>query len=229
MNSKIKKRLHMLKVVQSVCNDANAAITSINALNNAYTRLKSKIGEIDIAAQEQVLDIRGRKNEKDNIKKKLALVAGKIAVAVMTYAHDSEDIVLKKEVGYTDKKLNSLSDDLIIKFSKNIFDKATPVIAGLADYGIDPAMLTTLESLLTDFEKASPKVKEARSRKKMYTANLEKLIKEAIEILKNDIDHLVKILDGNYANFVTLYKNARSIDDYHGRKQKEEPLPSPGA
>jgi hypothetical protein len=71
----------------------------------------------------------------------------------------------------------------------------------------------------------NPKVKEARSRKKVSTATLKKLMQEAIDILKNDMDHLVNILDGSFENFVMRYKNARSVDNYHGRGAKPEPAP----
>ena len=215
----------MLKVVQSVCNDANVAITSIAALNNAYTRLNSKIGEIDVTAQGQIIDTSGLTKEKDTVKEKLSGATGKIAQAIMAYAHDNEVYALEKEVQFTAKKLNRVSDELLIKISTNILNAATPLVGVLADYTVDTPTLENFENLKTDFEKISPKVPEARNKKKMYTARLEKLVHEADDILKNDMDRLVNILDETHADFMILYKHARVTDEYHVHRQKPEPVP----
>jgi chromosome segregation ATPase len=225
MKKSINHKLQMLKVVQTVCSENSAAVTSITALNNAFIRLNGKIAEIDLAAQGHLTDNVGCTREKNQVKRNLTELAGKTAKAIMAYAHDHANENLEVEIHSLTRKLYRAGDNLLIEVSANVLSSANSLVAEIAEYGVDAAMLTTFESVKADFERLSPKVNDMRNRKKALTAKLETLTKECIDILKSDMDRLVEILGDAYAEFKILYKHARVIEGSRVRKPKPEPTP----
>ena len=88
---------------------------------------------------------------------------------------------------------------------------ATTHAAELADYGLTPALLTTLDGHITAFADALSDPRHAIAERMVHTTAIEALIPEIDAILDGRLDRLVEQLKGT--PFYTEYHPARTIVD----------------
>ena len=224
MNTRIKNRFHMLKVVQDTCAESIAAINSIPACKDAYIRLEGIITKMEDSMKEQIADHTGLTKEKKYLKQLLADMTVMVAGGLESYAHNKHDYSLEGEMHCSLSQLMRMTDDVMVERCKVIQSKANDLVADLSTYAIDATLLTAFLDRIKDFEKICPKVSEAVDARKLYTATLDALLVEATDLLKHEMDHLIVLIDDSHATFKKLYKNSRAIDDYRG-KRNAPPLP----
>ena len=222
MNTRIRNRFHMLKVVHDTCTESVTAINSIPACKDAYIRLGEIIGKMESSMKIQIADHTGLTKEKKYLKQLLAETTVAVASGLMSYAHNNHDYSLEEEMRCTTSKLLRMNDDVMVERCETIKDKGNDLVADLADYAVDAALLTKLTDRIKDFEKIYPKVSETIDARKMHTTKLDNLLSEANDVLKNELDRMVLLLDAIYDDFKMQYKNSRAIDDYRGRRNAAE-------
>lgn len=214
----------MLKVVYDTCSESLTAVNNITACKEAYIKLGKIISTMEDSMQVQITDHTGLTKEKNYLKQLLAEMTVAVSGGLVSYAHNKHDYALEGEMHCSLTQLERMSDDVMLERCKTVKTKANDLVAELADFAIDAALITQFTDRIKDFEKICPKVSEAIDTRKMHTANLDNLIAEASDLLKNEMDRLVVLIDDTHETFKKLYKNARSIDDYHGRRTAA-PLP----
>lgn len=222
MNTRIKNRFHMLKVVHDTCTESVTAINSIPACKDAYIRLGEIIGKMEDSLKVQIADHKGLTKEKNYLKELLAETTVAVASGMMSYAHNKHDYSLEEEMRCSIAKLVKMNDDVMAERCETIKDKGNDLVAELADYAVDATLLAKLTDRIKDFEKIYPKVSEAIDARKMHTAKLDDLLSEASDLLKNEMDRVVLLLADSYSDFKKVYKNSRAIDDYRGRRNATE-------
>ena len=224
MNTHIRNRFHMLKVVYDTCSESLTAVNSIPACKDAYIRLGEIVTKMESSMQVQMVDHTGLTKEKNYLKQLLAETTAAVAGGVVSYAHNKHDFSLEGEMRCSTSLLARMSDDVMLERCKMVKTKADGLLAELADYAIDAALITKLVDRIKDFEKIIPKVSEAIDTRKLHTAGMNQMIAEATDLLRNEMDALVLLLDDVHAPFKKQYKISRSIDDYRG-KRNAAPLP----
>jgi hypothetical protein len=155
------------------------------------------------------------------VKGLLANKLAKIASATMAYAYEIGNHQLEKEVDYSESILERLNDELFMETSGVIYDKSFALKTELADYGLGDADFTKASSLRDSFKLLCPNVSEVRDKHKADNALLNEKIGEVRELLRKKIDRLTRVLAEANPDFYALYKNARAIDDYHGKSKKQ--------
>ena len=106
-----------------------------------------------------------------------------------------------------------MRDDQLAPSCNNIHDAANTNLVALAPYGITAAMLTSFNTLITNYSAAVPKPRNAASLRKTYATTLKNMFKEADDILKNQLDKTSVQFKAANLEFYTAYKNNRIIID----------------
>ena len=214
----------MLKVVGSICDKQTALFATVPALNDAYTRYKAILTEIDTVGVQTAVVIKGITAEKNNAREHLVKLSLIVSKALMAYAHLANDVSLQQEVHYSPTMLMKMRDKSLIFVAKKIYDKGLAYETNLANYGVTNDILVQLLAALDDFALKAPEPREAIDIRKTNNLKITKLIAKATDILNNEIDHMIYILPDAHADVKSTFKSGRIVIDYHGPIQ-QEPLP----
>ena len=161
MLSTNQNRLDMLKVVGSICDKQTALFSSVSALNDAYTRYKAILSEIDAAGVQTATVVKGITAGKNKVREQLVKSALIVSKALMAYAHLAGNVTLKQEVHYSQSALLSMRDKNLLFISKKIYDKGVEFASDIANYGVDNTMLAQFLAAYNDFSVKAPAPREA--------------------------------------------------------------------
>ena len=172
-----ENRISMFYAVGSVCDSHTAVWAATVPYANAFGELKVNLGliENDIEVQESgLLGI-----TKDKALKKEAMVAKALEVAQATYAlaTDTGDTVLQGKVNYSNSDLLLGRDTIVGQRCQGVHTEATTVILALAPYGILPADLTALQTLIDDYVAVVSAPRAALTVRKGATAEIDALVR----------------------------------------------------
>ncbi len=228
MKYQIENKINQIDVTLSVEEKFHTEMSSIQALEDGFTALRSIRSGIDDALEVHLAVITGIATNKKL--SKLALVEHGMLVseAISSYGHSIGDQELKESMMFSRSKLKRCRDEALVGIVLVILAKATEYSTQLVDYGVDAAEITALETANTDFKKRIPKPKEARDSRKECTAKLDLLCKEASVLQKNVLDKLVDRLPDSYAEAKAAYKNSCMIIDNRGKRKKAAKLAGMG-
>ncbi len=228
MNTKITNTTDMVDELILVCDGNSPAISSIPALETAYTGLKAKRVVIKDTAMLQENVITGYATQKRVAKELCVKKILKVSKSLVAYGHIKGDNPLVESMKFSASALGRMRAAKLVLVGWNVFNAATALSSDIVDYGTEAADLSALENAIKEFTLLIPEPKEARDIRKGCTAKLRVLTKETNTLLKKVMDPLIVVLDEAYADFIVLYFNARSITDVHGKKKKAAPVTGVG-
>jgi hypothetical protein len=203
----------MYRATEMHCDENAAIIAAIPAFVAAFNEFKSKIVAISETEQLKVVVIKGIATDKSTAKQALAETALDIANAVYAFAATNSNETLKQEMKFTLSKLAKTRDEEHVPQTQNIHDRGSELINDLKDYGITTAILTELQTAISNYSAVTPKPRTAVSNRKTITANLSRLFKEADAILHDKMDKLIGIFKKNNPDFAATYEATRIIID----------------
>lgn len=213
MNAKQEAKLNMYRTVENYCNENTTIISTNVAFMAAFTEFKAKIVAINTTLQQDAVNITGIAQDKKNAKLALCEKAADIAGLIYAYAETVSNETLKQEVNYSLSALIKTREETLVARCQNIYNAGVLNQSSLTDYGITPAILANLQSLITAFNAQTPKPRTAISQRKTLTANLVTLFKETDKILRTRMDKLVITFKAAHPDFVKTYEAARVIVD----------------
>jgi hypothetical protein len=126
------------------------------------------------------------------------------------YAKFTNNATLAQEVKFTEGKLRQVADTAVKDYAQIVYDRAQPIVASLATYGITAATQTALLAAITAYNASIGKPGESRTISSQTTKQLETLFKTAETALAN-MDAAVEIVRISQPAFYTGYKNARRV------------------
>lgn len=213
MKARQEAKVSMFRAIIQLC-EANAAIVAtILAFQNAFNAFKATVEQISGATQLTDVPLQGITADKGNRKQTLAQRAADIAGIVFAFASANSNLTLRQEVNFNFSKLMKTRDEELAPRCQNIHDKAQENLGALKDYGIEAAQLAEMQTLIDDYAAATPKPRTAVSHRKTQHANVNQLIKQADEILKDQMDKLVVNFRAANPDFVAQYESNRIIID----------------
>ena len=213
MNTKQEAKLNMYRATEKHCDDNAAIIALTPAFQTAFNNFKAKIAAITTTTQQKDVALTGITVDKSSSKQTLAQIAVEIAGIVYAFASTTANNTLKQEVNFSLTTLLKTKADQLAPRCQNIHDKASANLAALADYGITPALLTNLQTAITNYAAEAPKPRTATSQRMTMNANLRNLFKEADAILRDQMDKLVVTFKTANPDFVQTYESNRIIID----------------
>jgi len=214
----------MYRSVELLCDNNSALFAANVAFGNAYAIFQGNIGGIVETTASQSKVTVGLTTAKTDAKKSLCAITSEITGRIFAYADANGNADLKAQVNFSFSKLMRQKDDVLVPVCINFANIANANLPALADFGIDAAKVTVLETAMETFSNAVPANKTARSVKQSDGSALRDLFKSTDAVLKNRMDKLVGAFADTDAGFVASYKNARSIINPPFKKKKvDEP------
>jgi hypothetical protein len=206
-------KLNMYDAVKTVCQDNAVTITTINAFKTTFDEFKDKIVVIKEVAQQKDMATKGAAADKKARKASLCQIASAVAGAIYAYAATSGNNTLKQEVKFTNSQLMQTKDAMLAPRCQNIHDLGAANLAALADYGINAAKLTELQTAIDAYAESAPKPRAAINTRAAKTATLPQLFTEADQILNERMDTFIGLFAAANPDFVATYQSARIIVD----------------
>ncbi|MEI7596839.1 MAG: carboxypeptidase-like regulatory domain-containing protein [Bacteroidota bacterium] len=189
----------------------NATITAtLPNYAGIFTAIQTGITQIQSIREQQEFDKTGIAANKAQLKTSLIATAIDVARKTKAYATLTNNVVLLKEVDYTESDLKKSADTILKDICQVIYSRANANLAALATYGVSAATLTSLLNLLNSYSTWIPKPKLGIADKKIATEQLASLIK-TLDDNFNKIDALVEIIRSTQPAFYSQYKNVRRI------------------
>jgi multidrug efflux pump subunit AcrA (membrane-fusion protein) len=213
MDSLQEARLNMYQVIKTHGDDNAAVVAAIPAFRAAFDDFKAKIAEIVAADQQKSTILTGIAADKAQLKQALCRQAANIAGAIFAFAATTSNNELKQQMNVSPSKLLKTSDNQLAARCQHIHDAGIANLEALADYGINPALLTALQNAIRDYADTAPKTRTARSHRKAIGGSLRELFKEADAILVDRMDTLIGLLKESHPEFAATYQAARIIID----------------
>ncbi len=225
MNKKLENAVDMVKVTISICEKHSDLIASVPALNDVFLSLKEKMAEVDSTIKEQISVITGITATKNQSRDKLVQIAFTVAQGLRAFAHHTANVDLENAMHFSFSALAKMTNEILVKTGYNIHAKASEHASEISGFGVNAASLENLLAETHEFEMICHVPREALEIRKTCTHKLETTITEICDLMKNELDCLIRILPDEYAGFKETYKNARAIVNHRGKAKKTEPVP----
>jgi hypothetical protein len=213
MNAEQQAKLNMYDAVKTACANNAATVATINGFKTAFDEFKDKIATIKEVAQQKDMATTGAAADKKARKQNLSRIGSVVAGAIFAYAAATDNNTLKQEVKFTNSDLLRTKDAMLAPRCRNIHDLGAANLAALADYGINAAKLTELQTAIDAYAEAASKPRAAINTRAAKTATLPQLFAEADKILTQRMDPLIPQFAETNPDFVVTYQSARKILD----------------
>lgn len=207
-----ERKLSMYEVTRDLLLATDSTIIDLMPLMEDYrTTLVNNIASISNYGGEQKLNRKGFADEKEVLRNILTTKASDVSRKVQGYAVNIQDLVLLKEIKYSEAALNKLPDNVVVIACTIIYDYAKIHLAELDHYGITEITLVNLKSAINNYDTAIPKPRAGIVIKKGATLNIKQLFSATDMLLKNQLDLLVGIVKESHPLFYINYFNSRKI------------------
>lgn len=215
MNAKQEAKFTMYRTSEQILDANNALTAAITALTTAIDAFKAIIVQIGETNELVGANLTGIAADKGNSKQFLAGFASDIAAIIKAFASATKNPTLKAEVDFSVSKLIRLRDESLAPVCRLIHTRAVENAAALKNFGITDVKISQLDTAITEYTAKTQNPRTAVVNRRTQTANLIQLFKQADEILKEQIDGLMKNFRTSNPDFYNNYTNAREIVEAH--------------
>lgn len=152
----------------------------------------------------------GITENKENLRTKLIDKTLDVSGKIEVYANMSGNVILAKEIHYSQSDLNKSRSTALIDKALMVFSKATEYAKDTETYGVTAALLTDLKESIDKYNEAMPTIRITRTTKKMDFSTLKTLFKVNDSLLGR-MDMLVELVKKSNADFYLGYKTNRKV------------------
>lgn len=230
MERKLTNRVTMFKTVNGFLDQNNSIWNGMAPLAAAVLQFKQKIVDIDAAAQKQETPVSGATNDKAAARDELEDVLFLACEALGVLAHASSDHDLTALVDVSPSALDRLGDEELGNRATNVLARANALKTQLATMQVTQANLDELAEALQIFQGATAKPRTAVVERMVQTDSLSTLVREAGNILRDQIDRMVNLFRRTNPEFVSGYRSARVVVDRvatHAARPAQPSSPTP--
>lgn len=190
---------------------ANAPIIlSIPGLSNILTNIQTTNASIAIAKVQQEADKSGDTTTKNLLRAALILQAIDVSRRMVAYATNINNNSLLALINYREYDLKRSTDSNLISICQVIRDNANTNIAPLGAYGVTAATVTALQTSITTFSTAVPKLRVGTTDSGETTQLLSSLFK-TLKVNWKKIDTLVEMVRISQPAFYNEYQRVRKV------------------
>ncbi|HEY0548324.1 MAG TPA: hypothetical protein VGF13_01910 [Verrucomicrobiae bacterium] len=210
----------MVTATSNVIEKYNSTWQNHEAFADSVETLGEKVSQID----EQVEISHGNPGaaqKKEQVRKELCVSACEVIGAVRSYATKNDDPELLARVSYSASDVTAGKSSDVVARCKAIWSAAAGVVADLGKYGITPAKLTLLKKRIDAFDAAKVAPRQNRVKKSAAGQLLRKLVRESVNILRDELDGLMVQFQSAAPNFYQEYFAARVVVDSRGARPEE--------
>ena len=211
MNKYNDARLNMFDAVISYCNNNTDSIVAVPAFQTAFTDFETLVGQIHDTVKLQANVITGITASKQQLRIALCQQVADLAATVSAFAINTNDLELKDQVAFSFWELRRLTAEMLVPTCSNIYDVINTNIKALKTYGITTDTLTDLQTAMDDYQEVLSSPRNAVSQRAVHSGTLNNLFKQAIGILKSQMDKVAIQFKSSDEDFYTTYKKNRAI------------------
>ncbi|SFE00927.1 hypothetical protein [Thermophagus xiamenensis] len=214
MNTEQTNRLNMLEAVNNYLDENAAKWQNIARLAAAKTELSQLIAAIKSAAEAQAEAQVTYGKTKLALKKAIAAKADILNDVIEAYALTEGDDELARQMSDSRSDLYRLPyNDFYIKVEA-IIDKASELQEVLvSDFGLTAEQITDVQNDLNQLLEINGLPRAYQIKSSVATKEIEQLLSDANDLLKNRIDKLMSIFKRSDPNFYHGFQKARMIVD----------------
>jgi hypothetical protein len=210
MTSKEEDRLIMfLTLCRYLVNHPEITIKLPNFATN-FQIFNNAVLDIQKNAEEQKFSMKGITQVKNQLKEDLTVLTADYVRKLGAYAKFNHNTPLADEVSVSESKLRQMADAVIKTYSQQIYNLTQPLVAQLAEYGIDAEMQTKLAGLIEAYNQSLGTPGVERSESAQLTKQRNTLFATAEGALEN-MDTAVEIVKVTEVDFYNGYKSARKV------------------
>ena len=192
---------------------ANPAITgTIPNFSTYFVPVQTANGQILILKVKQEADKSVDTANKKKLRSELIALGIDVSRRMVAYSTVTNNIGLLSLVEYSESDMKRSSDSNLVSICQVIRDNANANVTALGSYGVTAAMLTNLQTLITNFYTAIPKSRVQATGSGSTTRQLTALFKTLAESWEK-IDTLIEMVRTSHVNFYNEYQSVRRIID----------------
>ena len=225
MNTDQTNRITMMKTVTVYMDGQNAVWNGMAPMGTSVQRLKEKLTAIDTAAQQQETPS-GATDNKAATRDALEDVLFLACEALGVIGHTSNDHGLLALTALSPSELGHLGTEELVRRATAVLGEANSRKTELAALHVTQANLDELTQALQNFSDAKEQPRTATAERMAQTESLATLIREANNILRNEIDRMVNLFRRSNPDFVAGYRAARVIVDRAATHSSAKPAGS---
>jgi len=210
MNNQQESRLSMYIGFKEFQTPYSAITNLLPNYTTNSTVFTNTIPQIQAISEQQRIDKSGLTDNKNQLKEVLIVNVADYSRKLGVYAKFTNNMVLAKEIKFTEGKLRMSSDTAIRDIAQIVYNKAQAVLASLPSYGITAATQTTLINAIAAYNTSIGKPIAGRTERKQVTKQIANLFNTAETALAN-MDAAVEIIRLSQPAFYEGYKNARKV------------------
>lgn len=221
-----KKTKHKLAMYQTVIDTVKANDTSwegIPVFVDTVEKLIEKVTSLEEAEQTQRLATVGvvssRNTLRNNSTNQLMRISG--ALSALGKMKGDDVLHLQMKISPSTLKLTSRTEYLSVIAS--IVNCALQHAEDLAPFGITQNEISDLMELKNNLINSSLRPRAAIIERKGSTIKISTLEKEIDDLLRNELDEIMKLIKASNEDFYRSYKQARSIISYGTRGSSDKP------
>ena len=215
----------MLLVLKDFYTANQPAIDAIPILALNFPQVATNIAAINIHVAGQSANIKGVAQNKTNLRTNLNELTFNILGIARAWALAENNPTLAEEFKVTESGLEKIKDDTIAAYCTHRYDLVNANVVAMADYGLTPALMTTWQGAITDYENAVASPREALNTRSSHTGNLKTVIDDTLKLLKDNIDPVMLNFKTTDPELYNGYKQARIVIDRKGPGSGTGPTP----
>ncbi|WP_320054419.1 carboxypeptidase-like regulatory domain-containing protein [uncultured Acetobacteroides sp.] len=147
---------------------------------------------------------------KDLVRGDLVKMTLNVGEMVESYGRLNGNVVLSAKVHFTESKLKKASASTLCDSAMVVYANAMEHAVELEKYGVTPAMLVALNSMIEKFKLMLPVTHATKVNSKMGTAKLQELFAANDDVLKK-IDLLLVMVKHTHPEFYRSYTTTRKL------------------
>ena len=214
MNQTQENKKHMMDAVQAYLNEHAATWQSIPKLGEIKNRYDELLAAIAQAATEQAAAHSTLGQSKLTLKKSIAVTADILNDLIEVMATINGDDELARRMSDAYSTIFRLSYDEFMLRVQYIIERAVENQETLTnEYGMTSEQLSGLQAEMDEFLELMGKPREYQIRKGVATKAIDQLVDDAMNLLNNEMDKIMKLFSRRSPSFYQGYVQARVIVD----------------
>ncbi|MEQ1676280.1 MAG: carboxypeptidase-like regulatory domain-containing protein [Chitinophagaceae bacterium] len=213
MTLKNEAKLNAYNTVEDYCTERNAIVATSPAFQAAFNTFRAKKSALVTSFELEAQALKGIAMDKKQAKQLLATQFADVAALVYAFAFNAKNNTLKEAVNFSFTDLNRMKDDEINKVCANIRKAAWDNLVSLADYGVDEALIDSMDEILDLYQATTTGPRTAITNRRNYKTVIAEQIKEIDSLLKNSLDKIAVKFKKNHPDFYRTYTYNRVIVD----------------
>lgn len=201
----------MYRIVRDTIEAENTIWEGVPVIVSTVDHFRQMLQNLQELEQEHSVAIVGVRLAKDELREARIDLLIRLSGTLYVLGKNTGNTLMREQMKITPSHLKNCSREEYISLVDRIVTMALENGSALLDYGIQQAELDQLPIVRQELEVGILSTRAATMRKKVLTEELDNLSRAIDDVLKNELDPLVKTLKVAHPSFVSSYKAARMI------------------